>query len=70
MTDKKRSWQEPLVKSIDPCQPVFGECKQGSSPSNDGTLQCTTGTGATTSGDCTVGNGAKVSCKKGNGVLR
>lgn len=69
MSEQKRPWQEPRIKSIDTCQPVFGECKVGSSPSNDGTLQCTTGTGATTSGDCTRGNGAKFACSKGNGVL-
>ncbi len=68
MSSTKRQWQEPVVKSIDQCQPIFGECKVGSSPTPGGAFQCTTGTGATTGGDCTVGNGAKLSCSKGNGV--
>lgn len=68
MSEKKQQWQEPKVISIDPCQPIFGECKHGNSPVNDGVLQCVTGTGATTTGNCTVGNGAKASCSAGNGV--
>jgi hypothetical protein len=68
MSGKKRPWQEPVVKSIDPCQPVFGECRTGSTPTPGGAFQCSTGTGATTTGDCTVGNGAKLSCSGGNGV--
>jgi hypothetical protein len=67
---KKRTWQDPVVKSIDQCQPVFGECKVGTSPSNvpGSPIQCNAGTGATTEGDCTVGNGAKATCSRGNGV--
>mgnify|MGYP001051469670 CR=1 FL=1 len=67
---KKRLWQEPVVKSIDQCQPIFGECKVGTSPSATpgGPIQCNSGTGATTSGACTKGNGAKLTCSRGNGV--
>lgn len=68
MSEKKRQWQEPVVKSIDQCQPVFGECRVGSTPTPGGDFQCNSGTGATTSGTCTKGNGAKASCAKGNGV--
>lgn len=68
MSAKKRPWQEPVVRSIDSCQPIFGECRQGSSPTTGGAFQCSAGTGATTTGTCTVGNGAKSSCASGNGV--
>ena len=69
MSTPKRPWQEPVVKSIDQCQPIFGACKAGSSENpNDPTLQCVSGTGATTSGSCSTGNGAKTSCSVGNGV--
>ena len=68
MSAKKKTWQEPVVKSIDQCQPIFGECRHGNSPTTDGTFQCASGTGATTTGTCTIGNGAKSSCTKGNGV--
>jgi hypothetical protein len=70
MTAKKKTWQEPVVKSIDQCQPIFGECQIGNSPTNDGTLQCMAGNGATTSGACTLGNGAKSSCTSGQGVTK
>ncbi len=68
MTEKKRPWREPIIKSINRCQPIFGECRVGTSPAPGGAIQCNTGTGATTTGDCTVGNGAKANCVSGNGV--
>ena len=70
MSSKKRQWQEPLIKSIDQCRPVFGECRVGNSPTEGGDFQCNTGTGATTGGNCTTGNGAKQSCNKGSGVVK
>lgn len=67
---KKQSWKEPLVRSVDSCEPVFGECKTGTSPITDGIFQCSAGTGASASGTCTVGNGAKDACTVGNGVKK
>lgn len=68
MSSTRRRWQEPVVKSIDQCQPIFGECKVGSSPTSGGAFQCSSGTGATVDGICRAGNGAKSACTKGNGV--
>lgn len=67
MFSSKRQWQEPVVKSIDQCQPIFGDCRTGSTPSDDGTMQCNAGTGAAASGACTRGSGAKNACSVGNG---
>ena len=64
----KRPWNPPVVKSIDSCEPVFGECDIGTSPANDGTKQCQAGNGASSAGACVAGNGAKVACTSGNGV--
>ena len=68
MSSSKRRWQEPVIKSIDQCQPIFGDCRTGSTPTPGGAMQCNAGTGASESGACTKGNGAKASCLAGNGV--
>lgn len=65
---KKRVWKEPLVRSVDACQPVFGECKVGTTPTPGGPTQCAAGSGASNQGSCTRGNGAKNYCAQGNGV--
>jgi hypothetical protein len=65
---KKRSWQEPVVRSIDQLIPAYGACTVGPSPVAGGSDQCVTGGGATVSGNCTTGNGAKQGCNVGNGV--
>lgn len=65
----KRPWKTPVVKSIDSCEPVFGDCQAGSSPvTGDGTKQCQAGSGASHSGACVTGTGAKTACSTGNGV--
>jgi hypothetical protein len=68
MSGNKRQWREPIVKSIDQCQPIFGECRTGSTPAPGGEFQCNTGTGATTGGVCARGNGAQTTCTRGSGV--
>lgn len=68
MKKNKLPWREPIVKSIDQCQPVFGACKTGNTEDpNDPSLQCLAGNGATVDGSCTRGNGAKTSCTTGSG---
>ena len=70
MQKKKLPWREPVVKSIDQCQPIFGACRIGNTEDpNDPSLQCSGGNGATVDGVCARGNGAKDSCARGNGVL-
>lgn len=68
MKKDKRPWQEPVVKSIDQCQPIFGACRIGNTEDpNDPSLQCSGGNGATVDGVCARGNGAKTNCTTGSG---
>jgi len=68
MSSTKRQWQEPVVKSIDQCQPIFGECRTGTTATDPGgPMQCNSGSGASSGGSCTRGNGAKTECTVGNG---
>lgn len=69
MKKNKLQWQEPIVKSIDQCQPIFGACQQGNTEDpNDPSLQCSQGNGATVDGNCSRGNGASAICTIGNGA--
>lgn len=67
---KKRLWQEPVVKSIDQCQPIFGACEAGSSPSTSGPIICAAGTGGKAPLECFTGNGANTKCGSGNGAKK
>lgn len=64
----KRPWQEPEVRSIDQLTPAYGDCKTGTTPVPGGPMQCSNGKGASASGACTSGQGAKVRCTTGRGV--
>jgi hypothetical protein len=62
---EKKTWQEPLVRSIDQLGTVLGlECKTGTSATGTGTKQCNGGRGAS-SGYCNGGSGAQLSCSGG-----
>ena len=69
MSKKKLQWQQPIIKSIDQCEPIFGACRVGSTEDpNEPSLQCNLGNGATVDGNCTRGNGASAICNIGNGA--
>jgi len=66
----KKKWQEPVIRSIDQCDPIFGACGAGSTqlPDDGGPVQCEVGNGAGTGDVCVTGNGNTNYCNSGNGA--
>ncbi len=68
----KKKWQEPIIRSIDQCAPIFGACATGTTqtPNDPGPLQCSKGNGAGGGVECITGNGANNGyCCSGNGAI-
>ena len=62
----KKTWQPPLVKSIDNLGTVLGACVTGNTVGPDDPNQCSQGGGPGTGSACSRGSGAKLSCGVGN----
>lgn len=63
---QKKTWQEPLVRSVDNLGTALGlTCKTGTSATGTGTNQCNAGNGAS-NGYCSEGKGAQLVCTAGS----
>ena len=62
MTEKKRPWQEPVIRSLDDLSVAFGLCDTGGSQATT----CATGNKFSNSQWCTSGSTAKAKCNTGS----